>query len=82
MTNAEKAEFQKALGSHLRKVRTEKGISAAELARLTFIEKPHITRLETGGSNPTSYTLKVIAEALGMSFEELFKGFDWTNTGR
>lgn len=50
-------------------------ISSAELSRRTFIEKPHITRLEKGESNPTLFTLHKIADALGISIEDLFKEF-------
>ena len=70
-----KDDFQKRLGQHIKKVRLSKGISAAQLSRLTEIDKPHISRLESGGTNPTATTIKAICDALDISFEELFKGF-------
>ncbi len=71
----EKDSIQKRFGKHLRKLRLEKKITGAELARRTFIDKPHIARLEAGGTNPTLTTLLKIAEALDIPLEELFKGF-------
>jgi transcriptional regulator with XRE-family HTH domain len=71
----EKENLQKKFGKHLKKMRTELGLSSAELSRRTFIEKPHITRLENGETNPTLYTLQKIADAFGVSINELFKGF-------
>ena len=66
----------KRFGEHLRYIRKKKNISAAELSRRTFIEKPNITRIEKGGINPSLYILKKIADALEISLEELFKGFE------
>lgn len=71
----EKEQLQKKFGKHLKKLRMERNVSSAELSRRTFIEKPHITRLEKGESNPTLFTLQKIADALEISIEELFKGF-------
>jgi transcriptional regulator with XRE-family HTH domain len=71
----DKENLQKKFGKHLKKIRTELGVSSAELSRRSFIEKPHITRLEKGETNPTLYTLQKIAEALEISMDDLFKGF-------
>lgn len=71
----EKENLQKKFGKHLKKIRTEMGVSSAELSRRSFIEKPHITRLEKGETNPTLFTLQKIADALEISMDQLFKGF-------
>lgn len=71
----EKNNIQKKFGKHLKKLRQEMNLTGAELARRTFIDKPHITRLEKGETNPTLYTLIKISEALEISIEELFQGF-------
>jgi transcriptional regulator with XRE-family HTH domain len=70
-----KSELLKRFGQQLKKVRLEKGITAAELGRLTFIDKPHITRLEKGGTNPTLTTLIKLADALDIELHELFEGY-------
>ena len=57
-------------------MREKHGLTAAELARRCFLEKSHISMMEAGESNPTLYTLYKIADALEISLEELFKGFD------
>lgn len=72
----EKQIVQKAFGIHLKKVRQSKGISAAELARRIFVDKPHISVLEQGKGNPTLYTLYKIACALDLSIEQLFEGLN------
>ncbi|MCO6499355.1 MAG: helix-turn-helix transcriptional regulator [Vicingus serpentipes] len=73
-----KEKFLKNLGKHIKELREKKGLSAAEFARRAEMERSHIARLESGQTNPTSTTLKVICDALDISFEELFKGFNKT----
>ena len=70
-----KSELLKRFGQQLKRIREQKGISAAELSRLTFIDKPHITRLEKGGTNPTLTTLVKLAESLDVELHELFEGY-------
>lgn len=72
----EKAQYQKKLGNHLKKVLKRKGISPAELCKRTFIEQSHMSRLIKGGNNPTFYTIINICNALNISVEEFFKDFD------
>ncbi len=71
----EKKHFLKLVGAQIKKAREAKGISAAELARRTLTERSLIARLEAGNTNPTATTLKVVCDALEISFEELFRGF-------
>ncbi len=63
-------------GKHLKKLRTKKEVSAAELARRCFLEKSYISSVESGLNNPTLYTLYKFADALGITIEELFEGFE------
>lgn len=74
-SNFDKDEFLKALGKQIKSLRESKGLSAAEFARRAFMERSHVARLESGGTNPTSTTLKVICIALEIEMEDLFKGF-------
>ena len=51
--------------------RKKKGLTQEELAGLANVTVRTIQRIESGETTPRSYTLKVIADALGISFEEL-----------
>lgn len=68
-------DFLKSFGENIKAKRLEKGISAADLARLVYMERSHIARLESGNTNPTATTIKLICDALGLTFEEFFKDF-------
>lgn len=71
----DKDEFLLKLGNHIKAIREQKGLSAAEFGRRMNMERSHVARLEGGGTNPTSTTLKTICNALEIEMEDLFKGF-------
>ena len=71
-----KEQFLKALGEQIANARNMRGISSAELARKAFADTSLISRIEKGRTNPTATTLLMICEALEISFEELFIGFN------
>ena len=58
----------------LREVRERKFLSQQELADLTGLSKPNISRLENGHQKPYPKTVRRLAEALGVAPEELV---DW-----
>ena len=68
---ADKEKLQIAIGKRVRTLREEKNLSQQELAALCTFEKSNLSRLEAGGTNPTLYTLKKIAESLEVSLKEL-----------
>ena len=72
-----KIEFQKKLGKHIKEIREGKGITAAELARRCFMDKPNIHKLETGKFNPSAFYLAKICKGLDISLHDLFSGFDF-----
>ncbi len=72
----EKAAFLKEFGEHIRQVRLNKGMSAAEFSRRAFMERSQVARIEMGRANPTIFTLKTICKALDMSLTELMDGFE------
>ncbi len=72
----ENEQFLKRLGNRIAKIRKEKGITQLELGYLTEIEKPNITRLEKGGTNPTILTLKKICVALEVDLTEVISKLD------
>ena len=71
----DKLKLQKQFGIHLVKLRTSKGLTPAELARLCYMERSSIARLETGRINPSLFVLKKLSLGLKVDFEELFRGF-------
>ena len=68
-----KAELLIRLGSHIAKVRAEKGLSGAELARRCFLDRQAIDRIERGKTNPTFLTLMKIAEALDITLSKFLE---------
>lgn len=71
----ERGRFNVRLGNHIREKRMARDITAAELARRCFIDKPNLLRIEMGRVNTSIYILYKISEGLGISLEELLKGF-------
>ncbi len=71
----EKLKLLKHFGLHLVKLRTSKGLTAAELGRLCYMERSSIARLETGKINPSLFILKKLSVGLEMELEDLIKGF-------
>lgn len=66
-----KVEIQKAIGNRIRELREEKNIPQQDLAGLCNMEKSNFSRIEAGRSNPTIYTLALIADKLNISLKEL-----------
>lgn len=71
----QRTKFNIEFGSHIRKKREGKKLSANELARLCFMDKPNLLRIEKGRVNTSIYIINRIAEALEIDLEELFKDF-------
>ena len=71
----DRKKFNVRIGDHVRKKRLAKNLTAAELARRCFMDKPNLLRIEKGRVNTSIYNLNKIADALEIPLEELFKGF-------
>ena len=67
----DKKQLQLAIGKRVKMLREEKGMAQQDLAAKCNIEKSNLSRLEAGGTNPTLYTLKRIADNLEIKLEEL-----------
>ena len=63
----DKKQLQLAIGKRVKALREEKGIPQQDLAAQCNLEKSNLSRLEAGGTNPTIYTLKRIADNLEVS---------------
>lgn len=71
----ESSEIFKLVGSRIKELRLEKGLSQVELVGKMQgnIDATNISRIEAGRTNPTLLTLYRISLALEISLEELFK---------
>ncbi|QIG89905.1 helix-turn-helix transcriptional regulator [Chryseobacterium sp. POL2] len=71
----DKAEILKLVGKRIKELRESKGISQVELVgRMNGeIDPTNISRIESGRTNPTVFTLFRISEALEVSLNELLK---------
>ena len=70
-----KTKFQKELGGHIKSWRQRKGVSAAELGRRLDMERSHVSRLESGGTNPSAFLLFRICSVLKISPSEFWEDF-------
>jgi len=71
----DKEQFLKNLGKHLRKIREGQGMSLREMELNCDMDRQLISKIELGQRNVSATSLKKYADALGLEFEELFKGF-------
>ena len=67
-----KSESQK-LGDNLKRIRLEKGISQAEIARSLDVSRGFVSNIESGKRNPTLTTITRLANAVGVTADELLK---------
>ncbi len=63
----------KKLGENLKTLRTKKNITQTELAKTLGVDKSFISNIESGKTNPTLATITGLAQALGVSTNELLK---------
>lgn len=64
--------FKKTLGKHVARLRKEKGLTQAELSALINKDFQSISRIESGKTNPSSYLILQIANALDVNVAEFF----------
>jgi transcriptional regulator with XRE-family HTH domain len=58
-------------GQRIKQLRAEKGFTQIALANILDIEKSNLSRLESGRKNPKLTTLINLANALGVTYNEL-----------
>jgi len=62
------------IGENIRKYRLQKGMSQDRLSKLADVAFHTIVKIESGETpNPTIETVKKIADALGVSLDDLMK---------
>lgn len=74
MSSVEKSEILKAVGKKIKELREAKGLSQVDLVGDIEgnIDTTNISRIESGRTNPTLYTLYRIATALEVDIKEFF----------
>ncbi len=75
MSSVEKLELLKKVGTRIQELRNEKGMKQVDLAAKIQgdIDTTNISRIESGRTNPTIYTLYRIAVALEVSINDLIQ---------
>ena len=73
MSSMEKSELLKKVGKKIQDLRMSKGLTQVDLVGKIQgdIDTTNISRIESGRTNPTIYTLYRIAVALDVSINEL-----------
>lgn len=67
----DKKDFQIAIGKRIKQLREDRKVSQVELAALCNFEKSNMSRLEAGNTNPTAFTLFIIAQKLDIEVFEI-----------
>ena len=60
------------LKNRLKEIRTEKGLSQAQLAEMVGVSRNSISSIETGQFSPTAKLALILSIALEKQFEEIF----------
>jgi len=61
------------IGKNLKRIRTEKKMSQGDISRKLGMDRGYISGVENGKRNPTLATIQKLANALGVSADELLK---------
>jgi len=61
------------LGNNLKRIRTKKGITQGDIARSLGVSRGFVSNIENGKTNPTLATIARLANAIGVSSDELLK---------
>ena len=74
MSSMEKADLLKLVGKRIKEIRESKGLAQLDVAvRMEGnIDTTNISRIESGRTNPTVYTLFRISQALEVPMSDLF----------
>lgn len=67
------SDLPKRVGERIRSYRKERGLSQEELAHLANLHTTYIGQLERGEKNATLSSVEKVANALGISLENLFR---------
>ena len=63
----------KKLGENLKRIRIKKNITQVEIAKKLGVDRSFVSNIENAKTNPTLATITSLAQALGVSTNELLK---------
>lgn len=63
--------LQQKIGQRIKQLRSKKGMSQADLARVCEKDRQAIEKIENGKVNPTIFTLFEVSKSLDISLNEL-----------
>ncbi|MBK5516786.1 helix-turn-helix domain-containing protein [Pseudomonas sp. TH10] len=66
--------LQHQFGNRVRELRIAMGMNQEAFADRCGFARTYMSRIETGGANPSINAIKVLADALGVSISVLFEG--------
>ena len=75
-------DIQKRFGERVRALRQQKGISQERLAELANLHRTYISSVELGERNVSLKNIQALADALGVSLQELFADKEFPKHGR
>ena len=61
------------LGQNIKRIRVKKKMSQGDIALALEVDRGYISNIENGKKNPTLATIQKLADALGVSADELLK---------
>lgn len=64
--------IRKAFGNRIRELRLASGMTQEAFADHCGFARTYMSRLETGGANPSLDAIKTLADALGIPLKDLF----------
>jgi len=67
------AEISSKLGQNLKRIRTKKKMSQGDIARALDVHRAYVSGIENGKRNPTLATIQRLANALGVTADELLR---------
>lgn len=67
------ANISSKLGLNMKRIRTKKNMSQGDIARALEVDRGYISNIESGKKNLTLATIQKLANALGVSADELLK---------
>lgn len=70
-------DIQKRFGERVRALRQEQGLSQEKLAEHANLHRTYISSIELGERNVSLRNIQALAEALGVSLEELFADYEF-----
>jgi transcriptional regulator with XRE-family HTH domain len=61
------------LGKNIKHIRERKKMSQGDICRALGFDRAQMSNIEAGKGNPTLFTIEKIAQALGVSSDELLR---------